>query len=90
MPYAPVHENELLDRSHRRRVGMPRAPRPGSQQARTIQGPRRAQAQEDTGVLIVRETPTADQLELLRRAAAGGFAIEPYVAGEAWRETEEL
>jgi hypothetical protein len=49
-----------------------------------------AQAQEDAGVLIVRETPTADQLELLRRAAAGGFAIEPYVAGDAWREIEEL
>ena len=49
-----------------------------------------AQAQECSGVLIVRETPTPDQLDLLQRTAAGGFAVEPYVAGEAWREIEEM
>jgi hypothetical protein len=49
-----------------------------------------AQAQEYSGVLIVRETPTPDQLDLLQRTAAGGFVIEPYVAGEAWREIGEV
>ena len=33
MTYAPEHEKELLDRPIRRRMGMPRAPRPASEQA---------------------------------------------------------
>jgi hypothetical protein len=37
--YAPEHERELPNRSYRRRMGDPRAPRSGSQKAGTTQDP---------------------------------------------------
>jgi hypothetical protein len=37
--YAPEHEKELPNRSYRRRMGGPRAPRSGSQKAGTTQDP---------------------------------------------------
>jgi hypothetical protein len=37
MAYAPMHEKDLPNRSHRRRMGSYRAPRSGPQQARTIE-----------------------------------------------------
>jgi hypothetical protein len=37
MTYAPEHEKELFDRSHRRRMGGPQAPRSCSQQTRTTE-----------------------------------------------------
>ena len=41
MTYARGYEEELLDRPVRRRMEVPGAPRPGSEQARTTEGPRR-------------------------------------------------
>src|SRR5919107_3197621 len=43
MTYAPKHGKELFDRSLGRRVGMHRAPRSASQQARTTEDPRHPQ-----------------------------------------------
>src|SRR5215213_6946738 len=39
MTYAPEHEKELLNHSHRRRMGVPEAPCSGSQQAGTTENP---------------------------------------------------
>src|SRR5215213_4594370 len=39
MTYAPEHEKELLDRSHRRRMELPRASCPSAQGARTAEDP---------------------------------------------------
>ena len=39
MTYAPEHEKELLNRSHRRRMELPRASCPSAQGARTTEGP---------------------------------------------------
>ncbi len=41
MAYAREYEKELLDRPVRRRMEVPGAPSPGSEQARTTEGPRR-------------------------------------------------
>src|SRR5918997_3810580 len=41
MTYARGHEKELLDRPVRRRMEVPGAPCPASEQARTTEGPRR-------------------------------------------------
>jgi transposase len=38
MTYAPEHEKELRNRSHRHRMGVPRTPHAASQQARTTEG----------------------------------------------------
>jgi transposase len=43
MAYAPEHEKELPNRSHRRRMGSNRAPRSGARGARTTEDPRPAQ-----------------------------------------------
>jgi hypothetical protein len=42
MAYAPTHEKELSDRSHRRRMEGPQAPRSGRQQAGTTEYPQPA------------------------------------------------
>ena len=41
MTYDRRYEKELLDRPVQRRMGVPGAPCPGSEQARTTEGPRR-------------------------------------------------
>jgi hypothetical protein len=38
------------------------------------------------GVLLVLSAPAVEEVGLLRAAAAVGYAIEPRVVGEAWRE----
>jgi transposase len=43
MAYAPEHEKELANQSYRRRMGGPRAPHSGRQQAGTSEDPRLAQ-----------------------------------------------
>ena len=40
MTYAPFHAQELRNRFHRRRMGMPRTSHPSSRQARTTEGTR--------------------------------------------------
>ena len=37
------------------------------------------------GVLLVLTTPTTEEAVLLGAAAAAGYAVEPRVAGPAWR-----
>jgi hypothetical protein len=40
-------------------------------------------------VLLVLEEPTDEETELLRTAAAAGYAIEPRVVGRPWRSIED-
>jgi hypothetical protein len=40
------------------------------------------------GVLLVLSVPAVEEVALLRAAAGVGYAIEPRVVGEAWRELD--
>lgn len=51
--------------------------------------PEEAQAGGFGAVLVVAE-PTAEQAQLLARAAGTGYPVEPRVAGEAFLPVEEL
>jgi hypothetical protein len=43
-----------------------------------------------TSVLLVLSAPTEEEAALLRSAAAAGYAIEPRVVGEPWRDIGRL
>jgi len=81
MTYARGYEEELLDRPVRRRMEVPGTPRPGSEQARTTEGPRcprdircgllRAQERLSLAVVAPRLPTLGDRLLVVREVAHG-------------------